>query len=98
MSKRQLKRQKKQEQWEAKREQIKLAKKEKKHAKKPRAAYQHIMRFNNLVKEGEEPGAKHLTKKEKQDLFKALCEKGPKYVIDCQFESYMTDRELKSLG
>jgi len=92
-----LKKQKKQEQWEAKREQIKLAKKEKKqHAKKPRASYQHIMRFNNLVKEGEEQ--KHLTKKEKQDLFKALCEKGPKYVIDCQFESYMTDRELKSLG
>ena len=48
--------------------------------------------------EGEEGALKHLTKKEKQDLFKGLCEKGPKYVIDCQFEDYMTDRELKSLG
>ena len=98
LSKRQQKKLRKQEQWEAKKELIKQHKKEKKTNKRPRTAYQHIMRFNNLVREGEEPGGKHLTKKEKQDLFKALCEKGPKYVIDCQFESYMTDRELKSLG
>ena len=39
-----------------------------------------------------------LSKKEKQALFKELCLKGPKYIIDCEFDALMADRELKSLG
>jgi Trm5-related predicted tRNA methylase len=31
-------------------------------------------------------------------MFKDLCLAGPKYVIDCDFEDYMTERELKSLA
>lgn len=48
--------------------------------------------------EGEDSAIKHLSKKEKQALFKGLCEKGPKFVIDCEFDEYMTERELKSLA
>jgi hypothetical protein len=47
-------------------------------------------------KEGEE--FKHLSKKEKQALFKELCLRGPKYIIDCEFDNLMQERELKSLG
>jgi hypothetical protein len=59
----------------------------------------HLSRFNHINKEeskGEDIGK--LSKKEKQDMFRALCRKGPKYIIDCEFEDYMIDRELKSLG
>lgn len=31
-------------------------------------------------------------------MFKELCEQGPKYIIDCEFDSLMQDRELKSLA
>ena len=48
-------------------------------------------------KEGE-TGKAHLSKQEKQALFKALCEKGPKIVIDCEFDDLMQERELKSLS
>jgi len=39
-----------------------------------------------------------LSKKEKQGLFRELCLKGPKYIIDCEFDDLMADRELKSLS
>ena len=31
-------------------------------------------------------------------MFKKLCEEGPKYIIDCEFDHLMCDRELKSLS
>ena len=31
-------------------------------------------------------------------MFRDLCIKGPKYVIDCDFEDLMKERDLKSLG
>jgi hypothetical protein len=58
-----------------------------------------LLRFNTKKSENDNEGeVKHLSKKEKQEMFKELCLKGPKYVIDCEFENYMTDREIKSLG
>ena len=31
-------------------------------------------------------------------MFRELCENGPKYIIDCDFEEMMVEKELKSLG
>jgi len=31
-------------------------------------------------------------------MFKELCMRGPKYIIDCEFEDLMNDKELKSLA
>lgn len=31
-------------------------------------------------------------------MFKDLCKQGPKYIIDCEFETLMQERELKSLA
>jgi len=31
-------------------------------------------------------------------MFRELCQRGPKYIIDCEFEDLMNDRELKSLS
>lgn len=31
-------------------------------------------------------------------MFRDLCMRGPKYIIDCEFESLMQERELKSLA
>ena len=106
MSKRQQKKLKKQEFWEKKKEIIKQQKKEKKKANgaaATRTCHSHLTRFNHLHKEApgddqEEEKKGHLTKKEKQALFKQLCEKGPKIIIDCEFDSLMQERELKSLG
>ena len=39
-----------------------------------------------------------LTKKEKQKLFVELCTKGPRVVIDCDFDSMMRENEIKSLA
>ena len=92
--------------WEKKKEIIKQQKKEKKKAlaggqgQGTRTCHAHLTRFNHIQKEEDKEEEKkgHLSKKEKQALFKQLCEKGPKIVIDCEFDSLMQDRELKSLG
>ena len=39
-----------------------------------------------------------LTKKEKQKLYKELCLKGPRIVVDCDYEDKMREPEVKSLG
>ena len=39
-----------------------------------------------------------LTKKEKQKLFVELCIKGPRVVIDCDFDPMMRENEIKSLA
>ena len=54
---------------------------------------EHITRFNK-TEEGE---AVKRTKKEKQDLFRQLTLQGPKVVIDLDFESLQTEKEVKSL-
>ena len=89
-----MKRLRKQEQWEAKKELVKAKRKEKRQ--KSKTCHAHLIRFNQIAKEGEERGK--LSKQEKQGMFKELCQKGPKYVIDCEFDDLMQDRELKSLG
>jgi hypothetical protein len=71
---------------------IKAKKKEKKQ--KSKTCHAHLLRFKEEMREDEGK----LSKKEKQALFKELCLKGPKYIIDCEFDALMVDRELKSLG
>ena len=39
-----------------------------------------------------------LSTKEKRKLFMDLCLKGPRVVIDCDFDSLMTENEVKSLA
>ncbi len=46
----------------------------------------------------EETRTGKLRKKEKQKLFIELCQKGPRVVIDCDFDSMMRDGEIKSLS
>jgi hypothetical protein len=71
ISKRQLKKQLKQQQWEAKRDVIKAKKKEKKQ--KSKTCHAHLLRFKEYQREGEEAQPGKLSKKEKQELFKGLC-------------------------
>ena len=89
LSKSQLKKQLKQQKWLEKR-----ADKPKKKYHKSKSSAAHIMRFNS------DPASDQpkLNKQAKLKLFKELCEQGPKYVIDCDFEEFQGDRELKSLG
>ena len=109
LSKRQQKKLAKQEHWEKKKVLIKQLKKEKKKQNAgsgTRTCHAHLTRFNNVLKEAAgaadneefKEGKVHLSKQEKQVMFKALCEKGPKIVIDCEFDELMQERELKSLS
>ena len=104
----------KEQKWQEKKLLFKEKRKEKKKEKglisKPRASYSHLMRFNDLEREivkkvvkddgntVEEIFNGKLTKKEKQKLFNDLCRKGPRVVIDCDFDSMMRENEIKSLG
>ncbi len=55
MSKRQIKKLRKQEEWEAKKDKLKQLKKEKKQGqKKNRTSHAHIMRFNGIYREQKE--------------------------------------------
>lgn len=54
---------------------------------------EHITRFNR-TDDGE---VVKRTKQEKQELFRQLTLKGPKIVIDLDFESLQTEKEVKSL-
>lgn len=58
----------------------------------------HLRRFNEMSGVDDEGNSRKLSRKEKQKLYKDLCLKGPRVVIDCDFESLMTDREIKSLA
>ena len=42
-------------------------------------------------------GEPHLSKKEKLDKFKELCQSGPTVVIDCEFEHLMLEQEIKPM-
>ena len=61
-------------------------------------AYNHLRRFNDLSEVDEEGNSRKLSKHEKQKLFNDLCLKGPRIVIDCDYESLMRDSEIRSLG
>lgn len=82
------------EKWLEKKDVYKQKQKEK--SKKSKNSYIHLVRFNKISQET--PDQPKFTKQEKQKMFKELCEQGPKYIIDCDFEDYMGERELKSLG
>lgn len=70
----------------------------KKKGKKSINAYSHLRRFNELSEIDADGNSRRLSKQEKQKLFFDLCLKGPKIVIDCDFESLMRDNEIKSLA
>lgn len=68
--------------------------------------YAHLNRFNFYdVEKGEEVDPKDcevippkLSKLHKLQLFKELCRKGPKVIIDCEFDELMVDKEKKSVA
>jgi tRNA (guanine9-N1)-methyltransferase len=105
LSKKALKKIEKSQRWEAKKAFIKQQTKEKRKLKrkeggsKNTASYTHLNRFNLVDKElnpvDEGP---RLSKEEKKQMFKQLCKKGPKIVVDCEFDTLMLEREKKSLG
>lgn len=112
MSKNQLKKMAKKEKWEQKK--FEKRRKEKEKYKKTKSSYAHLNRFSGLTKDdvngepkvengGEEVKKDEnekpkLSKKEKQALFRKLCDQGPKYIIDCEFEDMMIDKEIKSMA
>ena len=75
---------------------MKQKQKENKKKGKSPASFQHLNRFNKI--NDENPDKPKLSKQEKLKMFKDLCEEGPVYVIDCEFEDKMGDKDLKSLG
>ena len=91
ISKRELKKQRKMERFEAKK--AYQRQKEREKGKKSNTAREHIVRFNR--NEAGEPVK--LTTREKQQMFKDLCLKGPRIIVDLDFESLQTDKEIKSL-
>ena len=66
--------------------------------KKTKATQAHLVRFNDLSEVDAEGNSRRLTKEEKKRLFTELCLKGPKIVIDCDFEPLMRDNEIKSMN
>ena len=90
---------------------MKVKRKEKnKNKGKQRASYTHLMRFDHMERtytktvknddseEVQQTFTGRLSKKEKQKLFKDLCLKGPRIVVDCDYEDKMREPEVKSLG
>jgi tRNA (guanine9-N1)-methyltransferase len=57
----------------------------------------HLSRFNPTKEEREGPNPLGRTKKEKQQMWSDLCMKGPKIIIDCDYEELMLEKEIKSL-
>ena len=98
-SKNQMKKQKKIDAWVIKKTELKAAGKWKKgNQKKTPGALKDITRFNHLSGVDEDGNSRKLSKEEKKRLFKELCLKGPRIVIDCDFESLMRDSEVRSLN
>ena len=92
INKRALKKIEKTKRWEAKKAHQRQKQKEK-GTKKPRSSLEHIIRFNHT----EDGDAQKLSKQVKQQMFKELVLKGPKLIIDCDYEKLMTEKEIKSL-
>ena len=57
-----------------------------------------MRRFNELSGVDDDGNQRKLTKQEKQQMFKELCLKGPRIIIDCDFDDLMKDTEVKSLA
>lgn len=93
VSKRSLKKIEKTKKWEAKKLYQRQKQKEK-PSKRTRSSIEHITRFN-LTKEDEDSGK--LSKQDKQKMFFDLVQKGPRIIIDCDFNDLMTEKEIKSV-
>ena len=94
-----MKKEKKQLDWEKKKAEMKAAGEWKnKPKKKTKGALAHLIRFNELSGKDADGNDRKLTKEEKKRLFTELVLKGPKIVIDCDFESYMRENEIKSMN
>ena len=99
MSKNQLKKLKRKQEWKRiKAEKIAAGTYKRNQKKKNKETFAHLTRFNQLSEVDAEGNERRLSKKEKQQLYKDLCLKGPRIVIDCDFESLMMDKEVKSLA
>lgn len=97
----------KKEKWEASKHLIKEKNKEKKRQKKlegksmnhkNHGSVAHLSRFTIKDKDKPEGERTALSKKQKQELFKDLCNKGPTVVVDCEFDDLMLDREKQSMA
>ena len=94
-----MKKEKKLLDWEKRKAEMKAAGEWRNKAKKKtKGALAHLIRFNDLSGKDADGNDRKLTKEEKKRLFTELCLKGPKIVIDCDFESYMRDNEIKSMN
>ena len=106
ISKNQLKKLKKQEEWKKKMEKIKQNKKEKKKEKKKlkREEREKQERLNpkvnqeiNEIKNKEKQNIPFKTKKELKEEFKQKCKNGIRVIIDCDFEHLMNEQGNKSM-
>ena len=106
ISKNQLKKLKKQEEWKKKMEKIKQHKKEKKKEKKKlkREERERQERLNpkvnqeiNEIKNKEKQNIPFKTKKELKEEFKQKCKNGIRVIIDCDFEHLMNEQGNKSM-
>lgn len=106
ISKKQMKRMKKQEEWRKKMEAIKKYKKEKKKQNKIKKREQREQeeKLNpKKIEENEESKIKpnlnipFKTRKEVKEEFKQKCKNGMRVIIDCDFEHLMNERGNKSM-
>jgi tRNA (guanine9-N1)-methyltransferase len=103
ISKSQMKKIKKQEEWKKKMEEIKKYKKEKKKEKKRIKKEQKELeeKLNPKNKEEEKKNKNSdvpfKTKKQLKEEFKEKCKNGVRVIIDCDFEHLMNDRGNKSM-
>ena len=106
ISKNQLKKMKKQEEWKKKMEKIKQYKKEKKKEKQKlkREERERQEKLNpkkeeniNEIKNKEKHNIPFKSKKELKEEFKQKCKNGMRVVIDCDFEHLMNEQGNKSM-
>ncbi len=105
ISKSQMKKLKKQEEWKKKMDEIKKHKKEKKKEKKRIKKEQKELekKLNPKLKEEDELKTKtnlntsFKTKKQLKEEFKQKCKNGVRVIIDCDFEHLMNERGNKSM-
>ena len=102
ISKKQLKKLKKEEEWKKNMKKIKEYKREKKKEKKwlKREAREKEEKLNpkiNEIKIQEKPNIPFKRKSELKEEFKQKCKEGIRVIIDCDFEHLMNERSNKSM-